>query len=993
MNGTIPSIVIPTPTSTGTTAATGNIVQGNLIGCNNRNSLVEVIPNRDGVFIASSANLVGGNTTAAQNTIVDNGRNGVTITGTQLDAADNPTTAIPNAAPSSNVVEGNFIGTVSGSDDNANEFDGVFLYGAGDNTVGGTASAPGNVIANNGAGIVLEGSAATGNLVAANLVGTTSNGSAPLGNATDGVELLNAPANLIGGTAAGAGNVIAGNGDGVHLSGSDTTGNILWGNLIGTNSSGSDLLGNAGDGVTIDSNASSNTIGGTTTGTANTIAFNGGSGIAISSGTGNSALSNAIFSNAQLGIVLSGSGNDAQAAPALTASIPSVTTTLIQGSLNSAPGTSFLIQFFSNATADPSGYGQGQTLIGSTTLTTNSNGIATINLTLSTALASGLAVSATATNLSTGDTSAFSNDTLTSPVDVQFATAAVSADESSGSATISVTRTGNLGATVSVTYATGGGTAVAGVNYTATHGTLVFTPNQSVQTFTIRLDTNTPPSSDLTVDLSLSGPTGGAVLGTPSTAVLTIVDTRAIDVQFSASAYTVDESSGSAILTVIRNSPAGSSTVAYATGGGTAVPGVEYTATTGTISFSPGQTVATFAVPLAGSLMQGGEWTVGLALSDPTGASLGAPATATLTLTATAGTLSFSAAAVAVNESAGNVVIAVNRVGGSSGTVGVSYASTAISAIPGVDFTAVSGTLTFAPGVIQESFTLPITSNSANPYDATVAVSLSVPTGGAVLGNPITETITIDKPLIVTSEQISTSGAGIAAITFSFNAPLDSTQAQNVANYGAFVIAASSRGAFGSAASGSTPIRSALYDPANLTVTLIPVSPLPMNQLDRIVINGAANPLLNNGLTDANGNLLAGSDGVIGTPFVATFGTGTRLTYTDGSGNFVTLRLTRGGLMKLFQLPDGNVQQLELIGTVPKKSTLTGTVRHGAARAGPRCRRSRARPGCGSGSSLRRSSRRERVCRAHDPSVRSSRGVRLVTGEEQVERLCTTLVN
>ena len=287
-------------------------------------------------------------------------------------------------------------------------------------------------------------------------------------------------------------------------------------------------------------------------------------------------------------------------------------------------------------------------------MTTTSSGSATISLTLSSALASGLAVSATATNLSTGDTSAFSNDTLTSPVDVQFAAVAVSADESSGSATISVTRTGNLGATVSVAYATGGGTAVAGVNYTATDGTLVFNPNQSVQTFRIRIDTHTPPSNDLTVDLTLSGPTGGAVLGTPSTAVLTIIDTRAIEVQFSASAYTADESSGSAILTVTRNSPAGSSSVAYATGGGTAVPGVEYTATTGTVYFSPGQTVATFAVPLAGSLNQSGEWTVGLALSDPTGGSLGPLATATLTLTASAGTLSFSAPAVAIPESAGN---------------------------------------------------------------------------------------------------------------------------------------------------------------------------------------------------------------------------------------------------------------------------------------------------------------------------------------------------
>ena len=88
--------------------------------------------------------------------------------------------------------------------------------------------------------------------------------------------------------------------------------------------------------------------------------------------------------------------------------------------------------------------------------------------------------------------------------------------------------------------------------------------------------------------------------------MLTIVDTRAIEVQFSASAYTDDESAGSALITVTRNSPAGSSSVAYATGGGTAVPGVEYTAASRAPSyFSPGQTTATFSVPLAGELDPG----------------------------------------------------------------------------------------------------------------------------------------------------------------------------------------------------------------------------------------------------------------------------------------------------------------------------------------------------------------------------------------------------
>jgi hypothetical protein len=104
---------------------------------------------------------------------------------------------------------------------------------------------------------------------------------------------------------------------------------------------------------------------------------------------------------------------------------------------------------------------------------------------------------------------------------------------------------------------------------------------------------------------------------------------------------------------------------------------------------------------------------------------------------------------------------------------------------------------------------------------------------------------------------------------------------------------------------------------------------LPFNHLYRIVIDARATPLLNNGLMDAYGNLLAGSNGVAGTPYVTNFGAGTRLTYTDGSGNVVTLKLSRGGVMELYQSANGSIQALDLVGT-SKRSTLTGTVRRGA---------------------------------------------------------------
>src|SRR5262249_34831523 len=164
-----------------------------------------------------------------------------------------------------------------------------------------------------------------------------------------------APNNTIGGTEAGARNLISGNhGAGVVITVSGATGNRVQGNDIGTDVNRSAALGNTFDGVFILASASNNTIGGTESGAGNTIAFNGGDGVLISSGTGNAILSNAMFSNGELGIDLapigvtpndSGDGdsgaNTLQNFPGLTTATTSGGTTTINGVLVSSSLTRF----------------------------------------------------------------------------------------------------------------------------------------------------------------------------------------------------------------------------------------------------------------------------------------------------------------------------------------------------------------------------------------------------------------------------------------------------------------------------------------------------------------------------------------------------------------------------------------------------------------------------------------------------------------------------
>src|SRR5262249_31034509 len=154
---------------------------------------------------------------------------------------------------------------------------GVFIaLAASGNTIGGTTPGARNVLSGNrGSGVWIEGAGTTGNVVAGNFIGTDVTGTAALAHRIGVRIIVGGRGNTIGGTSAGAGNVISGNVDsGVWIQGAGTTGNVVAGNFIGTNADGTAALGNGADGVLIDGGASSNTIGGPTPDTGNVIAFN-----------------------------------------------------------------------------------------------------------------------------------------------------------------------------------------------------------------------------------------------------------------------------------------------------------------------------------------------------------------------------------------------------------------------------------------------------------------------------------------------------------------------------------------------------------------------------------------------------------------------------------------------------------------------------------------------------------------------------------------------
>jgi hypothetical protein len=376
---------------TGSESISGNVVLGNYVGTN-RNGTLAVGNTRGLVTIdAVQGNIIGGAADGSGNVISGNGYVGVAL-----------------FAGHDNIVQGNRIGTTAaGNAALPNVADGVGISGdAHDNLIGGTTVGAGNLISGNGRdGIRIDGETVIKNKVLGNRIGTNKGGAAAVPNAGQGVHIWNgSDSNTIGGPTKSARNMISGNSaNGIFLDGTDKDGaniatnfNVVHGNYIGTAANGTDDVGIALSGIAVKGQSQFNYIGGLGDGEGNRIAFNKAEGILLTaSASAESIRANSIFSNGRLGINLSVAGDPANGVtpndnddtdsgpngllnyPVLTSATYSSNTnlTLIKGKLDMRPSKSFSVDFYSSPAADPSGFGEGKTYLGSASYTTNADGV------------------------------------------------------------------------------------------------------------------------------------------------------------------------------------------------------------------------------------------------------------------------------------------------------------------------------------------------------------------------------------------------------------------------------------------------------------------------------------------------------------------------------------------------------------------------------------------------------------------------------------------
>jgi parallel beta-helix repeat protein len=324
---------------------------------------------------------------------------------------------------------------------NGNSQDGVLVSNVPSTIIGAPGALARNVISGNRDGIRLELAGTTGTIVQNNYIGVNADGTTANGNQENGIWIdLGATQNMIGGykgvgTAITPGNVISNNVlNGVRIE-NGSNNNILFGNAIGVDASRTNAEGNQSTGVFIDG-SSKNIIGGPAfdpinhIDMGNVIANSGRNGITIlddeGTAVGNSIQSNRIFGNAQLAINLGSDlgvvtpnappgqsprvgPNDLQNYPVIATAETGSIISLITGGFSSQPNRQYRLEFFGDTQANPggtpAGYGQGRTFLGFLKVTTDSTGLAMFSFQSRTALQPGSFVTATATDLTNGDTS------------------------------------------------------------------------------------------------------------------------------------------------------------------------------------------------------------------------------------------------------------------------------------------------------------------------------------------------------------------------------------------------------------------------------------------------------------------------------------------------------------------------------------------------------------------------------------------------------------
>ena len=312
-------------------------------------------------------------------------------------------------------------------------------------------------------------------------------------------------------------------------------------------------------------------------------------------------------------------------------------------------------------------------------------------------------------------------------------------------------------APVSVGYTTVNGTAIAGQDYASVVGTLTFAAGETAKTVSVDILGDTLVETNETFSLSLSSPTGATIAKGQATGTIVNDD---IDAQpaappaISIADLSTREGNGEhnhfMFAVTLDKASSVPVTVQYRTVDGGAAGGVDYAPATGTVTFAPGTTSQMIHVDILGDSVAEADETFTVLLSSPVGATI-ADGSGTGTITNDDGAapvlpgLSVSDATRAEgNSGTGMLDFTVSLSKAATGPVTVRYGTANGTASAGSDYTAKSGTLTFAAGETSKTVSVAVSGDAAVEANETLTLNLSRASGARIADRSGTGTITND---------------------------------------------------------------------------------------------------------------------------------------------------------------------------------------------------------------------------------------------------------
>jgi hypothetical protein len=314
---------------------------------------------------------------------------------------------------------------------------------------------------------------------------------------------------------------------------------------------------------------------------------------------------------------------------------------------------------------------------------------------------------------------------------VGFSAATTTVSETNGTLTLTVTRTGATNTSFIVDFETANGTATTGSDFGSTNGTLLFEDGDISKTIDVTITNNDTQESAETFQVRLSNALNTSI-GT-GTNTVTITDDDGGILGFIVAAISVAENTNSVTLMVVRSGATNTAvTVNYATTNGTAVAGSDYRSTNGVLSFAAGMTTNTFDVGVINDTISESNETIVVRLSSPVNCSLG---TSNLVLTITtndSAILSFTVATNLVSETNGTLTLTVLRTGTTNNAVTVDFTTTNVTAAASDDYAETNGTMSFAAGETNKTFTADLVNDATQESVETFRIVLSNPTDARI---------------------------------------------------------------------------------------------------------------------------------------------------------------------------------------------------------------------------------------------------------------------